>query len=74
MLSQRTAIEDAINTDFGNRSRHETATMEVLGVVQGIDDLHRNLRRFMRPVRRHIALLQAPFGNRADRLLNFFLR
>ena len=58
MLSQRTAIEDAMNTDFGNRSRHETAMMEVLGVVQGIDYLDRNLRRFMRPTRRHIALLQ----------------
>jgi coniferyl-aldehyde dehydrogenase len=32
--------------------------MEVLGVVQGIDYLHRNLRRFRRPIRRHIALLR----------------
>jgi coniferyl-aldehyde dehydrogenase len=27
-----------------------------MGVVQGIDYLERNLRRFMRPARRHIAL------------------
>jgi hypothetical protein len=26
--------------------------MEILGVVQGIDYLERNLRRFMRPTRR----------------------
>ena len=26
-----------------------------MGVVQGIDYLERNLRRFMRPTRRHIA-------------------
>lgn len=30
--------------------------MEVFGVVQGIDYLDRNLRRSMRPTRRHIAL------------------
>jgi coniferyl-aldehyde dehydrogenase len=56
LLARRTAIEEAINTDFGNRSRHETAWMEVFGVGQGIDYLDRNLRRFMRPTRRHIAL------------------
>ena len=46
MLARRSAIEEAINTDFGHRSRHETALMEILGVVQGIDYLERNLRRF----------------------------
>jgi coniferyl-aldehyde dehydrogenase len=56
MLARRSAIEDAINTDFGHRSRHETALMEIVGVVQGIDYLERNLRRFMRPTRRRIAL------------------
>ena len=56
LIARRSAIEEAINTDFGNRSRHETALMEVFGVVQGIDYLDRNLRRFMRPTRRHIAL------------------
>ena len=56
LLARRTAIEEAINTDFGNRSRHETALMEVFGVLQGIDYLDRNLHRFMRPTRRHIAL------------------
>jgi coniferyl-aldehyde dehydrogenase len=66
MLSQRTAIEDAINTDFANRSRHETAMMEVLGVVRGIDYLDRNLRRFMRPIRRHIALLQRLGSNHIE--------
>jgi coniferyl-aldehyde dehydrogenase len=56
LIARRSAIEEAINTDFGHRSRHETAMMEVLGVVQGIDYLMRHLRRFMRPTRRHIAL------------------
>jgi len=56
LIARRGAIEAAINADFGNRSRHETALMEVVGVAQGIDYLHRNLARFMRPSRRHIAL------------------
>ncbi|TMR92789.1 aldehyde dehydrogenase family protein [Nonomuraea basaltis] len=56
LIARRSAIEEAINTDFGHRSRHETAMMEIVGVVQGIDYLQRNLRRFMRPTRRHIAL------------------
>lgn len=55
LVARRGAIEEAINADFGNRSRHETAMMEVMGVVQGIDYLERRLRRFMRPTRRHIA-------------------
>ncbi|MEU7748086.1 aldehyde dehydrogenase family protein [Nonomuraea sp. NPDC049158] len=57
MIARRRAIEEAINTDFGHRSRHETAIIEIVGVVQGIAYLQRNLRRFMRPTRRHIDLL-----------------
>ena len=56
LIARRSAIEEAINTDFGHRSRHETAMMELVGVVQGIDYLERNLGRFMRPTRRRIAL------------------
>jgi coniferyl-aldehyde dehydrogenase len=66
LIARRRAIEEAINADVGNRSRHETAIMEVLGVVQGIDYLNRNLRRFMRPSRRHIALHQRSGSNHVE--------
>jgi coniferyl-aldehyde dehydrogenase len=66
MLARRSAIEEAIDTDFGHRSRHETAIMEILGVVQGIDYLERNLRRFMRPTRRHVALDMRFGSNRIE--------
>ncbi|ADO43060.1 coniferyl aldehyde dehydrogenase [Ketogulonicigenium vulgare] len=56
ILAHRDQIERAVNADFGHRSRHETAMMEIMTVVQGIDYLSRNLRRFMRPERRHVAL------------------
>jgi aldehyde dehydrogenase family protein len=57
LIARRRDFEEAINSDFGHRSRHETAMMEIVGVVQGIEYLRRNLRRFMRPTPRHIDLL-----------------
>jgi coniferyl-aldehyde dehydrogenase len=56
LIGHRKAIEDAINADFGHRSRYETAIMEVGGVAEGTKYLIRNLRRFMAPSRRHVAL------------------
>src|SRR5215470_1873979 len=56
ILARRTEIETVLNTDFGHRSRYETAIMEIAALVQGIDYLQRNLRSFMRPTRRHVAL------------------
>jgi coniferyl-aldehyde dehydrogenase len=56
VLARRGALEAALDADFGHRSRHETAIMEMLPLTWGIDYLHRNLRRFMRPERRHVAL------------------
>ena len=56
ILGRRTEIERALDADFGHRSRHETAMMEIMTPVQGIDYLHRNLRRFMRSERRQVAM------------------
>jgi coniferyl-aldehyde dehydrogenase len=56
VLAHRTDIEAAVSADFGNRSRHETGIMELMGVVQSIDYLLRHLRRFMRRERRHVGL------------------
>lgn len=56
VIARRKEIEQALDADFGHRSRHETAVMEILALVQGIDYLRKNLRRFMAPARRHVAL------------------
>jgi coniferyl-aldehyde dehydrogenase len=56
VLARRAALEAALDADFGHRSRHETGIMEMLPLTWGIDYLHRNLRRFMRRERRHVAL------------------
>jgi coniferyl-aldehyde dehydrogenase len=58
VVSRQKDVEIALNADFGHRSRHETAIMETVTLIQQIDYLIKNLRRFMRPTRRHVA---APF-------------
>jgi coniferyl-aldehyde dehydrogenase len=55
ILRHRTALEDSLSADFGHRSRHETDILETLTLIWGIDYLHKHLRRFMRPERRHVA-------------------
>ena len=56
VLARRGELEAALDADFGHRSRHETGIMEMLPLTWSIDYLHRNLRRFMRPERRRVAL------------------
>lgn len=60
ILALRTEYEEAISSDFGNRSRFETAVMEIMPVTQGIDYLRKHLRRWMRPQARHVALQFRP--------------
>lgn len=57
VISNRSALEDTVDADFGHRSRHETALMELVPTVEGIDYLSRNLRRFMRSERRHVSMV-----------------
>ena len=56
LLARRGDLEAALDADFGHRSRHETAIMEMLPLTWGIDYLYKHLRRFMQPERRHVAL------------------
>jgi len=56
VLSRKLDLETALESDFGHRSHHDTAIMEMLALTWGIDYLHRSLRRFMRPERRRVAL------------------
>lgn len=56
VLEYRADVEESINADFGNRSRHETAIMEISGVIQSIDYLARNLSRFMKREKRHVGI------------------
>lgn len=55
VIANRDDLEAAVSADFGHRSRHETGVMELVGVVQAIDYLSKNLRRFMKREPRHVA-------------------
>ncbi len=49
VIEYRSELQVAASEDFGHRSYHETDVMELVGIVQSIDYLTRNLRRFMKP-------------------------
>ena len=55
MLNEnREAIIEAINRDYGNRSRHETLFAEVISVTDGINDAIRHLKKWMKVQKRHV--------------------
>jgi coniferyl-aldehyde dehydrogenase len=60
ILARRKDYETAINADFGHRAAQETAIMEIMPTVQGIDYLRTNLRRWMRLRSGHVALQFRP--------------
>jgi coniferyl-aldehyde dehydrogenase len=60
LLENRDALIEAVNADYGNRSRHETLFAELVPVLDGIKHTLRHLRRWMRPQRRGVDLLLFP--------------
>jgi coniferyl-aldehyde dehydrogenase len=66
LLDRQGDIIQAINDDFGHRSRHETALFELVSVTNGIQYLLKHLARWMRPQRRHVALEFAPAKARIE--------
>lgn len=56
LVARRQELARAVNGDFGHRSPYETAILDVAPLVHGIKYLSRNLKRWMRPRRRHVAL------------------
>lgn len=56
-------VADAIDADFGSRSRHETALAEIFVVVAHIKYLQKHLKGWMKPSRRHVDMLFRPGTN-----------
>ena len=52
----RDALVDAINKDYGNRSRHETLFAEIYSVIDGVDHTIKHLKDWMKPQTRKIDL------------------
>jgi len=52
----RDALVDAINLDYGNRSRHETLFAEIYSVIDGVDHAIKHLKDWMKPQSRKVDL------------------
>ena len=61
MISENTdALIDAINKDYGNRSRHETLFAELILVLDGINFATKHLKRWMKTQKRDIDFTTFP--------------
>ena len=64
LLARKEAFVAALDHDFGHRARQETLLLDIGSAIATINYLHGNLRRFMRPERRGIAMVFFPGSNR----------
>ena len=60
LVEGQEALIDAVNSDFGNRSRDETLFAEILPSLQSIDHACRHLRGWMKPSRRRLGIAFQP--------------
>jgi coniferyl-aldehyde dehydrogenase len=67
LISHRHEIEDALNTDFGSRSKDATAFTDVAGSIGPLKHARDNLARWMKPERRPTSpALLGLFGAKAE--------
>ena len=64
LLAHQDAFVAALNADFGHRAKQETLLLDLGSTINIIKYLHRNLRRWMRPERRSVAMVFFPGSNR----------
>ena len=60
ILARQDEFVAALNADFGHRARQESLMLDLGSTVGAINYLHSNLRRFMRPERRHVDSRRVP--------------
>ncbi|MBU3069375.1 coniferyl aldehyde dehydrogenase [Aestuariicella sp. G3-2] len=53
-------IVEAINQDYGNRSRHESLFAEIISVSDGINDTIKQLKKWMKVQKRHVSVSMFP--------------
>lgn len=56
------AIIDAISADYGNRSRHESQFAEIIASADGIADVAKHLKKWMKVQKRHVDQSMFPGG------------
>lgn len=66
ILDHQDALADALMEDFGCRSREETSLAEIMPSIQAINYSLKNLKKWMKPSRRHVALQFQPAKARVE--------
>ena len=61
IVAHKDAIVEAVEADFGHRSRHETMLADVIGLLGEIRHNRKNLKRWMKPKKAHFST-QFPFA------------
>jgi coniferyl-aldehyde dehydrogenase len=64
LIENENGLADAISSDFGTRSRHETLLLEIFPSLESIRHARRNVGRWMRPERRRTNLWFLPGRSR----------
>jgi len=62
LVENREALIDAVNRDYGCRSRFETVFAELFLNQEGILDAIKHLKRWMKPQKRHLDVTQYPLA------------
>jgi len=66
VLAKRHEMESAINADFSNRSATESAILELMPLINGIDYLYVKLPNMMKPEKRHVSINFKPGSARVE--------
>lgn len=62
LVDNREALISAVNADYGCRSRFETIVAELLMNQEGILDAIKQLKKWMKPQKRHLDITQYPLA------------
>ena len=62
LKENQAALVDAINRDYTNRSSFETLFSEFFVVLDGIRDTIKHLKRWMKPMKRHVDIMMYPLA------------
>lgn len=64
LIKYQDALAQAASDDFGHRSHEETKFAELLTSLEGLKYYKKNVRKWMRPQKRHVSALQQPASAR----------
>lgn len=60
LVKYQNELAQAVSDDFGHRSQDETKFAEIMTSLEGIKYYLKNVRKWMRPSKRHVSAMQMP--------------